>query len=626
MFFKEYDLLSKSGLFDAAFYLASYPDVAALNIDPLLHYLEQGAGEGRNPRADFDSAYYLEQCRHLREVPGNPLLHFITVGARLGLKPSPAAGPGHPLLTLSQSPEGPSDVLLSIDRFAFTRTERGSLRLVVEGWALAQAPITEISLLSGGVPIGQATHGLARPDVASSHPAYDGADHAGFSIVVDPVPQSPKGTIELTLSAKVSGGGLSQRSFTVPIPDPGDQSSLREEIQETPNAPDQSALPPLRLEVDRIELGPDRILTVSGWVVCFVDIAAVRIYVDGTLVGSAETGRRRDDIALACSEYPHARDSGFAFAGIIGDDEPGRKIVKVEATTSSGVTRERLLPVTLAETTAAGPAVAAGFHYHCDELQLSVDGWLKVQGWVVAETPSDAIVLGLDGVDVGRAQPGVERPDVGNLFPSVPHARYAGFRFHQNLGRAIAAGEHVVRLKVRGAGGEENEVPLPVLAIDRPIPPEVSTPAPFSAVSDADRVIYVDAPTIVDGAADTSVTGNLSISGWALARAGVQAIKIAVDGIDLVAAHYGVRREDVAEAFPDRNEALMSGFAALIPNWQLPKGSTRCPSRCSIGLGRPPSPPSASKSRRPRKEMVRGDCGARSAALRSIFRLGYWQT
>ena len=42
-FFNDYEIIRKSGLFDAAYYLASNPDVADQNIDPLLHYLEEGA-------------------------------------------------------------------------------------------------------------------------------------------------------------------------------------------------------------------------------------------------------------------------------------------------------------------------------------------------------------------------------------------------------------------------------------------------------------------------------------------------------------------------------------------------------------------------------------------------------
>ena len=43
------------------FYLEKYPDVRAAGLDPLRHYVEHGASEGRKPHRLFDPAYYLRQ-------------------------------------------------------------------------------------------------------------------------------------------------------------------------------------------------------------------------------------------------------------------------------------------------------------------------------------------------------------------------------------------------------------------------------------------------------------------------------------------------------------------------------------------------------------------------------------
>ena len=50
--FGDYEVAKKSGLFDPEYYLATYPDVAERNVDPLVHYLEEGSREGRNPHRD----------------------------------------------------------------------------------------------------------------------------------------------------------------------------------------------------------------------------------------------------------------------------------------------------------------------------------------------------------------------------------------------------------------------------------------------------------------------------------------------------------------------------------------------------------------------------------------------
>ena len=74
--------------FDAAYYLAHNPDVAAAGVDPLNHYLNQGFFEGRNPNAWFDTNYYLTQNPDVKASGWNPLYQFEQVGWSQGRDPS----------------------------------------------------------------------------------------------------------------------------------------------------------------------------------------------------------------------------------------------------------------------------------------------------------------------------------------------------------------------------------------------------------------------------------------------------------------------------------------------------------------------------------------------------------
>jgi glycosyltransferase involved in cell wall biosynthesis len=78
-----------SGLFDAAWYLETYPDVAARQVDPLRHYVRYGAREGRDPNRLFSSSWYLAGNPDVTESGLNPLVHFILHGAKEGRSPSP---------------------------------------------------------------------------------------------------------------------------------------------------------------------------------------------------------------------------------------------------------------------------------------------------------------------------------------------------------------------------------------------------------------------------------------------------------------------------------------------------------------------------------------------------------
>ena len=55
------DLIRNSGLFDAGYYRARYPDVAESGIDPVDHYLRIGAAKGYDPSPLFDTGYYARQ-------------------------------------------------------------------------------------------------------------------------------------------------------------------------------------------------------------------------------------------------------------------------------------------------------------------------------------------------------------------------------------------------------------------------------------------------------------------------------------------------------------------------------------------------------------------------------------
>lgn len=77
-----------SGLFDAQWYLAQYPDVQAQHVDPLVHFTHYGWKEGRQPNPYFDTDDYSRRLGDSLEQVVNPLLHYIEHGEAQGLAPS----------------------------------------------------------------------------------------------------------------------------------------------------------------------------------------------------------------------------------------------------------------------------------------------------------------------------------------------------------------------------------------------------------------------------------------------------------------------------------------------------------------------------------------------------------
>jgi hypothetical protein len=76
--------------FDADWYRARYPDVAAGGADPVLHYLRHGAREGRNPGPAFDTLSYYAANLDILEAGQNALLHFVRHGRDEGRAAAPA--------------------------------------------------------------------------------------------------------------------------------------------------------------------------------------------------------------------------------------------------------------------------------------------------------------------------------------------------------------------------------------------------------------------------------------------------------------------------------------------------------------------------------------------------------
>ena len=128
-----------SALFDAAWYLGQYPEVAALeDCDPLTHYLKRGAHEGRDPNPVFNTAWYLANNPNVAAADLNPLEHYLEFGAREGRDP-------HPLFDsswyLEQNPALGSDVNPLQHYLEFgAREGRDPHPFFSTAWYLAQNP------------------------------------------------------------------------------------------------------------------------------------------------------------------------------------------------------------------------------------------------------------------------------------------------------------------------------------------------------------------------------------------------------------------------------------------------------------------------------------------------------
>ena len=84
--------------FDPIYYHYWYRDSASFGAGPMVHYLTYGWKEGRDPSAGFSTSGYLEANPDVTALKMNPLLHFLEYGpggrtTRLAEGPEPAGAP-----------------------------------------------------------------------------------------------------------------------------------------------------------------------------------------------------------------------------------------------------------------------------------------------------------------------------------------------------------------------------------------------------------------------------------------------------------------------------------------------------------------------------------------------------
>jgi hypothetical protein len=82
-------IIAKSGLFDAVWYLASYPQLGlSSDAEALADFVSDGWRSLRNPNEDFSTRHYLTQYPDVASTGINPLVHYILAGDKEGRQPS----------------------------------------------------------------------------------------------------------------------------------------------------------------------------------------------------------------------------------------------------------------------------------------------------------------------------------------------------------------------------------------------------------------------------------------------------------------------------------------------------------------------------------------------------------
>ncbi|SPF81797.1 hypothetical protein [Pseudoprimorskyibacter insulae] len=83
-FGRQIEILGESDLFNATWYLNTYPDVSESGMSPREHYVRSGGFEGRNPGPDFDSMSYYVANPDIAATGWPALVHYAAFGKTEG--------------------------------------------------------------------------------------------------------------------------------------------------------------------------------------------------------------------------------------------------------------------------------------------------------------------------------------------------------------------------------------------------------------------------------------------------------------------------------------------------------------------------------------------------------------
>jgi O-antigen biosynthesis protein len=423
----------------------------------------------------------------------------------------------------------------------------GRQGLLVRGVAVGDRPLTEVSLFDTDGLSGQLVFKAAR--IKNERVAFD--------LTIFRTLPHDKAIWEFEIRARLDDGSETEAKYKVAVADDG-ASVIAGPVNE---AVSMNGSAPIMLCPERMALDADGRLEVEGWVVAEAGLADLRM--PGVVVRS-EIGLPRPDIARAYPLHAMGANAGFELVVELPAGDTERALMLSAVTTSGVEQRVRLCPERrkLAEEPRGFDAreprrIIRGF---CDEAFLTADGALSVKGWALCPIGVLQVDVAVGEQVVGQAELGLQRDDVGDEFATVPMARYAGYRGRFPLPTGLETGA-LARIVVHNGVGDTKEFSR---AIEPTASASAETKIPEPKPGRMLR-LEIDSPVLVDGVAAEPVGSRLTIDGWVLSDSGIAGIDVVMDGTSAGEAHYGLVRQDVARAFPSREDAVRCGFAFHCP-------------------------------------------------------------
>ena len=357
--------------------------------------------------------------------------------------------------------------------------------LTISGWAVSHAGISRVDIYMDDYQwIGSTPNMYERSDVniiVNSSGLFKNGLNSGFSYTIDASLMRPG--IHVVKVAAISRDGTAQWTAKTITVGPVSQIYLDTPSSET-------------------VIGGN--VTVSGWAVSHAGISRVDIYMDDyQWIGSTPNMYERSDVNSIINSsglYKNALNSGFSYTIDASLMTPGTHVVKVAAVSRDGTAQWTEKTITV------GPASRICLDAPSGDAMIGGD--LTVSGWAVSHAGISRVDIYIDDYQwIGSTPNMYERSDVNSIINSsglYMNGLNSGFSYTIDAS-LMTPGTHVVKVAAVSRDGTAQWTQKTI------------------TVGPASR-ICLDAPS-----GDAMIDGDLTVSGWAVSRAGISRVDIYMD-------------------------------------------------------------------------------------------------
>ncbi|UWZ86119.1 beta strand repeat-containing protein [Occallatibacter riparius] len=431
--------------------------------------------------------------------------------------------------------------------------------VLAEGWAVdpqSGAPVSRVQILIDGKDAGNATLGLARPDVAANTSNISFFS-SGWSFTYSAAGLS-LGTHTISAVA-YNSLGVSVRLGVVTFT-----------VASTSTGPPFGAISVVKdAKTGSAAVSQSDNLLVGGWAVDPQDgvpVIRVQILIDGSDAGNATLGLARPDVAAAFNN-PAYLNSGWSFTHSAAGLSLGTHTISAVAYDRLGLSATLVGSVTFTVTalrvTPPFGAISLVRDARTHAATVAQSDSVMAAGWAADPqdgAPVSRVQILIDGSDAGNATLGLARPDVAAAYNNPAYLN-SGWTFTYPAA-GLSLGMHSISAVAYDSLGLSTTLGTVTFTVAT-----TSIGAPFGAIS-----FVQDAQT---HASAISQSDNLLAYGWAVDPqdgAPVSRVQILIDGSDAGNATLGLARPDVATAY--NNPAyLNSGWTFTYPAAGLSLGT-----------------------------------------------------